>query len=122
MRGQEDGMVRIPFGIAALGLIWLGMPADAAAAPESASARSHAAPVAELSSQRRRLRRSPVRITVYPQSIVRTGLRIDVFPRPYPYEWPGPNAKRDCIFWLATEARPSGPVIVPRQRCWWVPG
>jgi hypothetical protein len=29
---------------------------------------------------------------------------------------------RDCDFWLAQEWRPSGPVIVPRQRCWWVRG
>jgi hypothetical protein len=29
---------------------------------------------------------------------------------------------RDCDFWLAQEWRPSGPVVVPRQRCWWVRG
>jgi hypothetical protein len=26
---------------------------------------------------------------------------------------------RDCTSWLAQENRPSGPVIVPRMRCWW---
>ena len=31
----------------------------------------------------------------------------------------GPNAKRQCHFWLAQESRVSGTVIVPRQRCWW---
>ncbi len=33
--------------------------------------------------------------------------------------YPGPNAKRHCRFWLATENRPSGPVITPQQHCWW---
>lgn len=31
----------------------------------------------------------------------------------------GPNAKRHCRAWLAQEYRVSGPVIVPRQQCWW---
>lgn len=31
----------------------------------------------------------------------------------------GPNAKRYCRGWLATEYRVSGPVIVPRRYCWW---
>jgi hypothetical protein len=31
----------------------------------------------------------------------------------------GPNAKRYCRAWLAQEYRVSGPVIVPRQVCWW---
>ena len=31
----------------------------------------------------------------------------------------GPNAKRQCRFWLAQEYRVSGTVIVPRQHCWW---
>ena len=31
----------------------------------------------------------------------------------------GPNAKRYCRDWLAKEYRVSGPVIVPRQYCWW---
>ncbi|HKG00765.1 MAG TPA: hypothetical protein VKB15_09095 [Xanthobacteraceae bacterium] len=109
--------------LVAFGLISLaGQPTEVIAAPQNASAQTHAAPSSDLSSQRRRMRRSPVRITVYPRSVVRSGLRIDVFPRPYPYEWPGPNAKRDCIGWLAAEARPSGTVIVPRRRCWWVLG
>jgi hypothetical protein len=36
--------------------------------------------------------------------------------------YPGPNAVRQCDFWLATENRPSGTVIVPRQHCWWERG
>lgn len=40
------------------------------------------------------------RITVYPRRRTRA-------------------AKRHCRSWLAKEYRVSGPVIVPRMRCWW---
>ena len=40
--------------------------------------------------------------------------RITIYPRHL-----GPNAKRQCRAWLAKEYRVSGPVIVPRQQCWW---
>ena len=40
--------------------------------------------------------------------------RITIYPRQ-----PGRNAQRHCRAWLAKEYRVSGPVIVPRQRCWW---
>ena len=114
--------------IATLGLIGLGAGAGSAfAAPkgagQSASADSRVAP-SDLSSQRR-VRRAPVRITVYPSYRRLIGPRtrdFDVYPRQYPYAWPGPFAKRDCVAWLAAEARLSGPVVVPRQRCWWIPG
>jgi hypothetical protein len=39
-----------------------------------------------------------------------------------PYSYPGPYAVRHCTSWLEPEWRPSGAVIVPRMRCWWVPG
>jgi hypothetical protein len=29
---------------------------------------------------------------------------------------------RDCSFHLAQQWRPSGPVVVPVQHCWWVRG
>ena len=45
-----------------------------------------------------------------------------LYPLPYSTEYPGPNAVRQCVDWYATEHRPSGTVIVPRMRCWWVPG
>jgi hypothetical protein len=45
----------------------------------------------------------------------RPPLRIEVRPRPR-------LLYRDCHAWLAREWRPSGSVIVPRQRCWWVRG
>jgi hypothetical protein len=44
---------------------------------------------------------------------------------PYPKAgaaFPGPGYVRDCVAWLEPEARPSGTVIVPRQRCSWVRG
>jgi hypothetical protein len=41
--------------------------------------------------------------------------RITVYPRGYL----PPNAIRQCRSWLVTEYRASGPVIVPRMRCWW---
>jgi hypothetical protein len=42
--------------------------------------------------------------------------RIVIHPR---RTYPGPNAKRHCVSWLAKEYRPSGPVITPQMRCWW---
>jgi len=44
------------------------------------------------------------------------------YPVPYRAEFPGPGFVRECTSWLAPEARASGPVIVPRMRCWWQPG
>ena len=36
--------------------------------------------------------------------------------------YPGRLLYRDCSFRLAQQWRPSGTVIVPVQRCWWVRG
>jgi len=36
--------------------------------------------------------------------------------------YPGRLLYRECSFKLVQEWRPSGTVIVPRQRCWWVRG
>ena len=36
--------------------------------------------------------------------------------------YPGRLLYRDCTFRLARQWRPSGPVVVPVQRCWWVRG
>jgi hypothetical protein len=118
------GKYQIAALVAVLGLIGLSGRFEALAAPKGAAparvAAGEAASVSDLSAQRRRVRRAGLRIDVYPW--VRSGRRIDLYPRPYPFEWPGPNAQRECIAWLAPEARLSGPVIVPRQRCWWVGG
>ena len=43
-----------------------------------------------------------------------------IYPVPYPYEYPGPNAKRDCTAYYVEEHRPSGTVVVPRMNCRWV--
>jgi hypothetical protein len=45
-----------------------------------------------------------------------------IYPVPYDIEYPGPNAKRECVARYVQEFRPSGTVIVPRMRCWWVRG
>jgi hypothetical protein len=42
--------------------------------------------------------------------------RITIYPR---RRFPGRDAKRHCQSWLAKEYRVSGPVIVPKMRCWW---
>jgi hypothetical protein len=44
------------------------------------------------------------------------------YPLPYASDYPGPNAVRQCVDRYVTEYRASGPVIVPKMRCWWVPG
>jgi hypothetical protein len=128
--GRDAAMSRIWIvAIATLGLIGLGdcvgtaLAAPKGAAPKGASDHGRAS-ASDLSSQRR-VRRAPVRITVYPtyrRLIAPRTHDFDIYPSQYPYAWPGPFAKRDCIGWLAAEARPSGPVVVPRQRCWWTPG
>jgi hypothetical protein len=53
-------------------------------------------PIHELAAQSR------PRITIYPRQVS-----------------PGRNAKRQCRSWLVKEYRVSGPVIVPREQCWW---
>jgi hypothetical protein len=107
------------------GLACLALRADqATAAPKAASA-ENVVPASDVSAQRRRVRRARLRIEVYPRGIPligRSGNRFDIYPRPYPFEWPGPNAQRECIGWLAPEARLTGTVVVPRRRCWWVSG
>ncbi len=45
-----------------------------------------------------------------------------IYPVPYRFEYPGPNAKRECAARYVEEYRPSGTVIVPRMHCWWVRG
>jgi len=78
--------------IATMSALGLGLSA-AEAAPISAA---QAGPT-ELSAQ---IRRPPARVRVYPGRLL----------------------YRDCTFRLAQQWRPSGIVIVPVQRCWWVRG
>jgi len=58
-----------------------------------------AGPATEFSAQRKRVRRRPL-----------TRLRVT----------PLRNAYRQCVDWYAIEHRPSGTVITPQMRCWWV--
>jgi hypothetical protein len=67
-----------------------------------------------------------------PRSGPRTRLRVrpaypyrhyhSVYPVPYRFDYPGPNAKRECVARYVQEFRPSGTVIVPRMNCRWVRG
>jgi len=112
--------------VASCGLICLGTPGDVLAEPGGPSTRTHVAPPSDLSAQQSRPRRPRTRIVIHPRPIYPRGpigppgFGLDFYPRPYPYDWPGPDAQRECIGWLASEVRPSGPVVVPHRRCWWV--
>jgi hypothetical protein len=64
-------------------------------------------------------RRAPTRIVV--RRALPYYLEASEFPRVDDVSWPGPNAVRECTAWLTREHRPSGTVVVPRQRCWWQP-
>lgn len=60
--------------------------------------------------------RAPARIVVTPRQPAAS---------PYPSPgaaFPGPGHVRECTSWLEQDPRPSGTVIVPRMRCWWVRG
>jgi hypothetical protein len=109
-------MIPKPLLSCALAAVMLGLiapqPAQAQTAggsPELRAARVQYRPVRP----RPRIRVTPA----YPYSPYSTP-----YPKPYPYEYPGPGHVRQCSSWLAQEFRPSGTVIVPRMRCWWVPG
>lgn len=95
----------------------VALPAPAAAAPPNSYAAAAAA--TDVSAQRRLKRRVPqIRVTPrYPRRNYNS-----VYPLPYDYDYPGPSAKRACVARLVQEARPSGTVVVPRMRCWWVGG
>jgi hypothetical protein len=81
----------------------VGFILAAEGAPAAAPSRGDDAQMTELSAQRRARPRTRIRIYA-------------------PYAYPGPNAVRQCTSWLEPEWRASGTVIVPRMRCWWVPG
>jgi hypothetical protein len=66
---------------------------------------------------RKRTRRARPRLRVNPRYPYRR--YHSEYPIPYTYEFPGPNAVRQCVSRYVKERRPSGTVIVPRMRCWW---
>jgi hypothetical protein len=65
-------------------------------------------------------RRPKVRLLVRPVYPYRR--THSVYPVPYRFDYPGPNAKRECAARYVEEHRPSGTVVTPRLRCWWVRG
>ena len=65
-------------------------------------------------------KRAPARLRVrpiYPRQPFHS-----LYPPPYDVRYPGPNAKRECVARYVEEHRPSGTVVTPRMRCWWVRG
>jgi len=78
-------------------MVAVAMGAFAFGFGEAAAARGTQVAATDLSAQ---YRRPPSRLRVYPGRLL----------------------YRDCTFRLARQWRPSGPVIVPVQRCWWVRG
>jgi len=64
--------------------------------------------------------RAPTRVIVRP--ILRNRHDSTEFPRTDNLGYPGPNAVRQCVSWLATEHRLSGTVVTPQMRCWWQRG
>ncbi len=86
-------MAKMTFGLglaALIGVVLAGSVWPAAAQDADRSTR-------QLAAQRR------TQITVYPR-----------------HRRLSPNAKRHCTAWLRVEHRPSGTVLTPQKRCWWV--
>jgi hypothetical protein len=79
--------------------------------------------VAQLQKKKKRAvapRRAPTRVIVRP--VLPYRLDATPYPRTDNLGFPGRNAVRQCVSWLATEYRPSGTVVVPYMRCWWQRG
>lgn len=86
----------------AIGLTGL---APAEAAPMSREGVGVAQPASTDVSAQSRRRRGPTRLRVYRE-----------------FDYPGPNATRQCVAHYEQEFRQAGTVIVPRMRCWWQRG
>ena len=100
--------------IAAVALLGLFFAAPAVAQP----AREGVGAASESTAQQPRRARTKLRVRpLYPYRRYHS-----LYPLPYDIEYPGPNAKRECVDRYVTEHRPSGTVIVPRMRCRWVRG
>ena len=56
------------------------------------------------------------------ETVVASDLSAQSRPRARLRVTPGRLLYRECVFKLVPQWRPSGTVIVPRQRCWWVRG
>jgi len=112
----------IAAAIGALALTAAGAASERAYAQSAPRAKGKAPVATEASAQSRartRIRVSPV----YPYGRVGPYRPYATdYPVPYTYDYPGPGFVRQCSSRLVTEARLSGPVIVPHMRCWWQPG
>jgi hypothetical protein len=108
-----------PFAMLAACGALLVHAAPAMAAPLERSTKTETAASAVFSAQSRPRRARP-QLRVVPRYPYRR--YHSPYPIPYDFEYPGPNAVRQCVDWYATEHRASGTVIVPRMRCWWAPG
>jgi hypothetical protein len=99
----------------AIALVGIGVPTAAA---QTATQRTGVA-ATQAYAQAPRRPRTRIRVTphYYPYRLNSTD-----YPVPYPAEYPGPGYVRQCTSWLVTQNRVSGPVIMPRMRCWWQPG
>jgi hypothetical protein len=56
------------------------------------------------------------------QSAPPNRLHRPVVHRPYIVITPAPPLYRRCVDWLELQYRPSGTVLYPQFRCWWVRG
>jgi hypothetical protein len=113
-------MTRTALLAAASGLILLALAeADGVSAQSPGARRGLDAALSAYAQVRPKLRRPRARIRVTPAYRYPYRLNSSIYPIPYEYEYPGPGAVRQCASALVTEYRPSGPVIVPRMRCWW---
>jgi hypothetical protein len=96
--------------------------------------RQRAKPQARPRPQARPKPREQVRAQARVRPQARPRARIVVRPQRYPYRRyhsiyptpdlhiPAPRAVRHCENHYEVDLRPSGGVVVPRMRCWWVPG
>jgi hypothetical protein len=116
-RGFAEGEAMRAVLIAAA-LTALGFSGDGplSAAPVAALSPQAGPPAGYLLAQAKPARRPP-HVTVTPREPA-----VRLYPSPNLYDYPGPGYVRQCTSWLAQEARPSGTVVVPRMRCWWVRG
>ena len=62
----------------------------------------------------RKAQRSPIAQPSQPLSPRYARPRIEINPRPLLY--------RRCVDWYELQYRPSGTVLYPQMRCWWVRG
>jgi hypothetical protein len=106
------------FILLASSLLMLGLPSETASAQSNGATRAKAQ--VRQNAARPARARTRIRVTrippVYPYR-----LEPSIYPVPNTYDYPGPNAVRQCTAWLATEYRLSGTVVVPRTQCWWEP-